>query len=310
MRYLMPVLLIITGLQLPAQELYLDDASFHKSRQPGDGMWVEKVNPADQSNAQYSRDNITFKKGKQFVYNYYFIEHNGKEKKKFLLSSRDSISNPLRLAKYDRPADSLLDKVLLQVTDEKETYAACMQDSSCTQTTILYTYLMRQPAGSTAASLFRSKRSGQLYSQQGARATGVVDNKKNIWLHPPRQFTFRILQLSPFPFYLFDTTITNWAWNVEVGGAYLDPRWINSKTNLIVRYAYERVSDEVITTPFGNLRCKVVIGTGRSVSHPEFSSSMKSYFHPEYGFVLMDYKNVDGSKLVLQLEELQTADAF
>lgn len=301
----MPFFLICTSLQLSAQELYLDDASFHKSRQSGDGMWVEKVNLADPAKDKYSRDNITFKKGKAFVYNYYFIERNGNGKKKFLLSSKDSASNPFRLTKYDQPADSLLDKVLLQVTDEKETYAACMQDSSCTQTTILYTYLLRTSAAVAGRLAFRSKQTAQQYVQLGARATGVVDNKKNIWLHPPRQFTFRILQLSPFPFYQFDTTIKNWAWNVEVGGAYLDPRWVHSKTNMIVRYAYERAEDEVISTPFGQLRCKVVKGTGSSVSHPDFSSAMKSYFHPAYGFVLMEYRNIDGSQLVLQLEEME-----
>lgn len=308
MKYLMPVVLILITSFLNAQELYLDDASFHKSRRPGDGMWVEKVNDAAVAGNKYSRDNITFRKGKQFVYNYYFISKEGGGKKKFLVSKNDSAANPFRLISYDQPVDSLLDKVLLQVTDEKETYAACMQDSSCTQTTILYSYLM--PGAGNAAATFRSNHSGKTYSMVGARATGVVDNRKNIWLHPPRQFTFRILQLSPFPFYMFDESVRTWAWNVEVSGAYLDPRWVKSSASLMVRYAYERASDETIQTAFGKLRCKVVNAKGSSVTDAAFSSSLKSYYHPEYGFVLLEYRNIDGSKLVLQLEEMDNGVRF
>lgn len=28
--------------------------------------------------------------------------------------------------------------------------------------------------------------------------TGLIENKKNIWLHPPRQYLFHILELNPF----------------------------------------------------------------------------------------------------------------
>ena len=30
--------------------------------------------------------------------------------------------------------------------------------------------------------------------------SGVVENEKNVWIHPPRDEYFKILEINPFPF--------------------------------------------------------------------------------------------------------------
>jgi hypothetical protein len=34
------------------------------------------------------------------------------------------------------------------------------------------------------------------------------------------------------------------------------------------------------------------------------SASLRSWFHPDYGFVRLDYKNIDGSEIRLELERV------
>jgi hypothetical protein len=276
---------------------------YFKNPKPNDGIWVEKSNKKDTTKYKYSKNNLSYKVGREFIYDYYFMDKSG-VKKKFLLSKNEtSTKNPLNLTGYDNNDDTTIEKIRLAVTDAKETYPACTADSTCTQTVISYSYLTKNQASCDSTCSFW--RSNEKYCSCGAVATGIYDNQKNIWVHPPRQYTFKILQLSPFPFYQLDESITHWAWNLEIGGAYLDPRWVKSKGNIKVRYEYERQSDQTVKTALGNIKCKVTNALSSSQSENlKMKSTLKSYYNPKYGFVRLEYKNIDGSKIVIQLEEV------
>jgi hypothetical protein len=289
-----------------SQELILEDGMYFRDPKPNDGIWVEKPNKKDTTKYKYSKNNLSYKVGREFIYDYYFMDKFG-VKKRFLLSKNEiSTKNPLNLTSYNNNDDTTIEKIRLAVTDAKETYPACTSDSTCTQTVISYSYLTKNKTDcGSNGSFFKSKKTNQTYCSCGAVATGIYDNKKNIWMHPPRQYTFKILQLNPFPFYQLDETIKNWAWNVEVGGAYLDNRWVKTKENIKVRYDYERQNDQIIETAFGNLNCKVTNAIGSSHSENfKMKTILKSYYHPEYGFVRLEYKNIDGSKIIIQLVEV------
>ena len=276
-----------------------DAIAIEKSR-PGEGIWAEKPDYRNTAKHKYTSDNVSYKLNDVFIYDYYYIDKAG-IKKKFLVNDRnDSINNPLNTGSYDKPAYNTIDKIMLVVTDVRENYPQC--DSTCTQTTIAYYYLTKNALQHKNCGKLIIKEKDQPYFYCEAVSTGVVDNRKNIWIHPPRQHTFKILQLNPFPFYYLDESIDKWAYSVEVGGKYLDPRWISAKENIVLRLNYIRMKDEELSTSFGKLHCKVVNGTGTSVFDNQiFKTRLKSYYHPAYGFVKLEYVNIDRPKMVIQL---------
>jgi hypothetical protein len=122
-------------------------------------------------------------------------------------------------------------------------------------------------------------------------------------MHPPRSFTFRILQLNPFPFYYRDQTVSTWSWHLQTGGShYLDPRWIDQKETIVINFNYKRLPDEILETPLGKLRCKVTHGTGScELKNGFLKTGLKSFYNPDFGFVRLEYENINGTKLVMQL---------
>ncbi|MBP6754945.1 MAG: hypothetical protein KA210_02265 [Bacteroidia bacterium] len=52
----------------------------------------------------------------------------------------------------------------------------------------------------------------------------------------------------------------------------------------------------------GNLECYFVLATSKSrIGETE----LISYFNPKFGFVKLEYKNIDGTKTVLELENVE-----
>ncbi len=274
------IILIFVG-QLFSQELLFDD-----------GIYIEKPNNLDTSSHRYSRDNISYKLNSTFIYDYYYLDNTG-IKKKFLLKKDWSFDNPMNLTKYENPTESVIDKIKIVVDDNLKMFSTF--DSTYTQTVFSYYYVN----GKIEDTLFKD-----FYNS--IERTGVIDNKKNLWIHPPRNYSFMILELSPFPFYNLDESIDSWSWNLEVGGFYLDQRWIHSekKDNLNIKYNYTRMKDELINTPFGNVNCKVIYGTATSKYDDTFmETNLKSYYNSKYGFVKLVYSNINNSKICFDLVE-------
>jgi hypothetical protein len=175
--FLLILKVFFTGL-LPGQELLLDD-----------GIYLEKPSLKDTTKHKYSRDNISYKINSAFIFDYYYLDKDG-HKKKFLRSKNESsVVNPFNLINYDSKNDSVIDKIKINVDD----YDIFSQfDSSYTQTTFTYAYVYK---GSMSDSLcqYLRKRNPRVEFRCGDEGTGVVDNKKNLWMHPPRQYTFKIL---------------------------------------------------------------------------------------------------------------------
>jgi hypothetical protein len=177
-------------------------------------------------------------------------------------------------------------------------------DSTYTQTVMSYAYIIKNDS---LCECFQRGETNRLLLCSGV-STGVIDNAKNLWMHPPRQFTFKILQLNPFPFYYLDESVNHWSWDLETGNPYLDPRWINYKGNIKIHFDYTRQKDEVINSPSGKIKCKVTNGTGTSeFDNTTMKTYLKSYYHPTYGFVRLEYTNIDGTRIVIQLVEVETS---
>ena len=138
--------------------------------------------------------------------------------------------------------------------------------------------------------------------------TGLIENPKNIWFHPPREYLFQILELNPFPYIKSPYIIGNeWKWELEIGGQWGDKRWREWKGNIHNFYHYKIVESTTIKSKLGNLKCFVIEGIAKSELG---ETKLRSYFNEEYGFVKLEYTNIDKSKIELMLERIESPPIF
>lgn len=131
---------------------------------------------------------------------------------------------------------------------------------------------------------------------------GLVENKHNVWLHPPRDCAFRILELNPFPYVKYPLAIGHtWQHSLIIGSSWSNPRWKVWEGNIVNKYHYEVKGHASISVDNTPLNCWVIHSTAESRLG---STQLVSYFHEEYGFVQLDYVNIDGSKITLKLSKL------
>ncbi len=285
------IFLLFTFSIVPAQELIFED-----------GIYVEKAIPRDTSAHKYTIDNSSYKLNKTFIYDYYYQDSSGTKYK--FLRNKDSWDNKnqLNLTKYGSNDYNTIEYLRIIISDYLNTFTSF--DSTYSQTVFSYDYLdkAKQPADTVCANF---KRLNPKHKRPcGDETTGVIDNAKNTWMHPPRNYTFKILQLCPYPFYMKENSTSIWSWELETGGFYLDPRWINSTELINIKYNYQRQKNEVIKTKIGELECNVTIASGFSkFKNGQLNTELKSYYNEKYGFVKLEYRTVNNCKIIIDLIE-------
>lgn len=133
--------------------------------------------------------------------------------------------------------------------------------------------------------------------------TGLVENEKNIWMHPPREFLFQVLELNPFPYIKFPVIKgRKWKWKLTIGSQWGNPLWQEWDGAIVNKYKYRIIdTDYRLQTAFGELSCAVVKSSARSRIG---KTKATFFFHKTYGFVRFEYLNIDGSAIVLDLIEV------
>lgn len=248
-----------------------DDVSYIKE----EGIYIEQYSDT-LSETRYTDDNVIYKPGIEYIYSYVYVKD--EREKLFEVTENDW---------QFIDCDSITDATIVQISlttfpdfgpfsDFKETY-----DQSVIQ------YSFQKENGNLAAKTF----------------TGAIENVKNVWLHPPRYKFFKILELNPFPFIMTPYEIDNqWTWNLEVGDSWGDHRWIEWNGLAEVSYTYTiKETNKPLETPFGEIETIVIEAVAVSRLG---KTSLTSYFNSVYGFVLLDYTNIDGSKTILKLEKV------
>jgi hypothetical protein len=145
---------------------------------------------------------------------------------------------------------------------------------------------------------FRYKAHNGEFAFQGT--TGLIENEKNIWLHPPRSYFFTILQLNPFPFIQKPYEKGNqWYWSLKMGDKWGDHRWKEWEGTIENQYVYEITdTNSMIQTHLGALNCYKI----DSYAENELGKTyLTAYFNETYGFVRLEYINIDGSTLDIEL---------
>jgi hypothetical protein len=108
------------------------------------------------------------------------------------------------------------------------------------------------------------------------------------------------LEINPFPFIQKPYLKGNkWYWSLEIGSYWSDYRWKEWNGMIENKYTYEIVdTNSIIHTPLGELNCYKI----DSYAESELGKTcLTSYFNETYGFVRLDYINIDGSILNIEL---------
>jgi hypothetical protein len=246
------------------------------------GIWVEQFAVADTTANRYTANNLLFAEGAQFTYRYYFQARGGKKYlQRVITSSRGDREKDWALVPLSERDSLTNDRVRLIVESDLQGIDSTIFGYN--HTPIRWEYLA--PAG-------------KLYFLE---RHSLVENRANLWLHPPHARLFRILALNPYPFIKAPYTVgLQWRWQQQIPHHWGDARWREWTGTLTTTYQYTITGEEEISTPFGKLMSLVVEATGSSSLGTTF---LKANFHAQYGFLRLYYTNIDGSELFLELIE-------
>lgn len=255
------------------------------------GIMVEKFDSTNVDQNRYTANNLIFRANTQFVYAY---QHMGKEGKTWLVDTSTEGSDwqhGWKFVPIDSARLSTIDNVKITVEAGLEPFIKNIPDYN--QTVIRFDYPTRQ-----GTSNFHS-------------VSGVVENEKNVWMHPPRDKYFKILELNPFPFIRAPYVVgTAWTWSLKIGSMWGSSRWKTWEGTIENTCHYEITDKGNVATALGNLECLEVTATASSRLG---KTKLTALFNRTHGFVRLHYVNIDSSQTRLELikhEEIEADEEY
>jgi hypothetical protein len=224
---------------------------------------------------RFNRDNKIYKPQLEFVFDYLILDGNDTLK---CQSSIEKTGIPdWRLVKNGDTSPATIQKISMYVLNETFAY----------QTKIGFIY-------------YGLNNKKLPYFEQ----TGLVENDKNVWLHPARYDYFAMTEFCSFPYITFPLEIgKKWQSNLNIG--YFDSyqRFNLQWTGILETEEELEITGKAdLKTPFGTLNCWVVSAQSKSKLT---ESSSTFYFHETYGFVKIDHLLFDKRRLVFNLLEVR-----
>lgn len=244
-----------------------------------EGIYVEVFDSTNVKLTRYTDNNTIYTKKTAFVYSY---EHITKDNSKYYFKEDPSIDGWKHSWKFVS-ADSIDENTILEVKIKIHEGLKPMieYEPNYNQTVAQYGYLTKD-----GLSAFNSM-------------SGIIENEKNVWMHPPRDKYFRILELNPFPYIQVPFEVGNtWEWNLKIGDSWADKRWLAWKGGIENTYVYEITDKKKINTVFGELECYIIDATAQSRLG---TTKLTTIFNIDYGFIELNYTNIDKSKTKLKL---------
>lgn len=212
----------------------------------------------------------TYKRGSEITFSYKYTGRNGKQQY-FVINK----GNFWDFTSASNTSDNVIRDFKLKVLHENMNF----NDPKFYQVAISYTLGKNKENSST---------------------TGLIENEKNIWLHPPRDFLFEILELNPFPYIKYPFQIGHtWNWELEIGGQWGDKRWKEWSGNITNKYQYKITDKKTINTAIGLLECYIIESEAKSKLG---TTKLISYFNELFGFVKLDYTNIDNSTIEINIK--------
>ncbi len=129
--------------------------------------------------------------------------------------------------------------------------------------------------------------------------SGVMEVGNKVLLSPPRNSFFKVMELSPFPM-MGDSLKVGYEWTDRqaVSEAASIPNLAEWKGELIKELSYKITKSEYMKTNIGLLHCYLVAGTCISQLG---ETKLIAFYNEQYGFVKMDFFNIDGSRIIMDV---------
>lgn len=261
----------------PIQKLITKDYTLEESG----GIFTEVFDSTNIDENRYTANNSIYRTNASFTYSF---EHITKDGEKLYFKEDKTVEEREKQWKFIKPNskdESIINKVKISVKYGLEPMIKHVPNYN--QTLLQYdypTYNNELPFNSIS---------------------GAIENENNVWIHPPRDRYFRILELNPFPFIKAPYEIGNsWEWWLSIGSQWGDERWKTWEGGIENQYYYEITEKETIDTKFGKLECLIIKSSATSELG---ETKLTSYFNEKYGFIKLNYINIDGSKTNLELIE-------
>ncbi len=235
-----------------------------------DGIQVEKLNDSISDPEKYNRDNTIYRPDKKFTFGFTFHR-----------DGQQLYANSYRKG--------------WQLVPESDT----LDIAQSYEMTILKGNPMAKyvPNYSQTAILFNFP------DKEGGNMTGLVENKRNLWMHPTREGVFKILQLAPFPFIEFPIEKgKSWSWQLDIGDGWSDERLVSWEGPIDNKITYTISDFTTLETSLGKLECTLI----NAISSNKLGTTNATfYFNEKYGFVQMNYQNLDGSTMQISLDKIE-----
>jgi hypothetical protein len=139
-------------------------------------------------------------------------------------------------------------------------------------------------------------------------STGLVENDRNIWLHPVRTGFFKSLETCPFPYLQYPLEAKKkWTDQMSISNFWANELWGNWDGQLLLQYTYQMVGETTLETELGRLNCWKIEATAKSKIG---QTQLTSYFSEKYGFVQLHYELATGIQVQLTLKEMTAGPIF
>lgn len=160
------------------------------------GISIEKFDKEIKDENKYNYNNEVFKVGTKFTYDFQHF-------------------TPENEVRYFKVHD---DKKSWDFVDEND------QDDEIVKKVIIGT-LNGNPMSQWDPNYYQTAISYRFKENTPFSMSGVIENEGNIWMHPPRDQYFKILELNPFPYIKAPYEVgTQWNCKLQIGGQWGDKR--------------------------------------------------------------------------------------
>ena len=264
------------------------------SRSSKNGVWFEVRN--DTANpCRYTEDNKIYQADREFTFEFHYFDSQGKERymryervpiqRHELTETGDSITNTYYSPDFSfsdefDAKDSCINRYLVKVACSSRVFR-----KDYDQTVEEFYFLLDDQR-----------------SKMPLTMSGIVENERNLWMHPNRDCLFQILELNPFLYIQYPIKKgKTWKWRLSIGSQWGDERWKTWTGGIVNKYKYKITdTDCEVVTPMGTLSCVKVEAVAKSRIGKTY---LTAYYNETYGFVKMDNTNIDGSKIIINLME-------
>ena len=202
------------------------------SRSGKDGVWFEVRN--DTANpCRYTEDNKIYQANRKFTFEFHYFDPQGKERymryeripKQGYELTETGDTNTYTYYKADfsfsdvfNPKDSCINRYLLKVACSGRGFR-----KDYDQTVEEFYFLLDDQRSKLPLSM-----------------SGIVENERNLWMHPNRSCLFRVLELNPFPYIQYPVEKgRKWKWKLTIGSHWGDERWKTWTGGIVNKYKYK-----------------------------------------------------------------------